>query len=79
MATIPNDCHSTAAAEHARGTARRSVEEAAEQARRDLVRSQRSEKTDAVRVCRKTGGRELCLERERDDTRIATKCYCLLT
>jgi hypothetical protein len=46
---------------------------------RDSVRSQRSEKTDAVRVCRKTGGRELCLERERDDTQIATKCYCLLT
>ena len=28
---------------------------------RDLVRSQRSEKTDAVRVCRKAGGQDLSL------------------
>jgi hypothetical protein len=45
---------------------------------RDSVRSQQSEKTGAVRVCRKTGGWELCLEHGRD-TWIATKCYCLLT
>src|SRR6202521_459846 len=29
---------------------------------RDSVRSQQSEKTGAVRVCRKAGGRDLCLD-----------------
>jgi len=46
---------------------------------RDSVRSQRSEKTDAVRVCRKTSGWTLCFDERGRNTWIATKCYCLLT
>ena len=46
---------------------------------RDSVRSQRSEKTDAVSVCRKTGGWTLCFGPDATLKWVAIKCYRLLT
>ena len=46
---------------------------------RDSVRSQQSEKTDAVRVCRKTGGWKLCFGPDATLNGLRKKCYCPLT